>query len=142
MKLDRATLVGVLASGLVLVVACSSSDPAPSGTSGGTSGATSGGTDSGTSGSTDSGTSGSSDSGQGKDAGEGGDALLANGATCVGDADCMSGHCLAQGAGMGSTAGVFCTIPCTMPGAADPAECADTAIFSGKCSGKGFCQRK
>lgn len=139
MKFDRATKVGVLASGLVLVVACSSSDGGTSGTSGGTSGATSGGT---------SGTVGDA----GKDTGATVDASTATkgiGETCTTDADCMSDHCKTQGAGGGTgggdggagRAGTFCTIFCSTPRVSPAAECAGP-LYTGKCSGMSFCEVK
>jgi len=38
-------------------------------------------------------------------------------------------------------AGMFCTITCANPGQSPAAECA-AAIYTGKCSGQGYCQVK
>jgi hypothetical protein len=132
MKLVRATMVGVLASGVVLVVACSSSDSTPSGTSG-TSGSTSGdaGRDTGTA------------------SGDTGVAKKPTGATCTVDGDCESDHCKTQGAGGGTgggdggagTPGTFCTIFCAEPMVTPAPECSGP-LFTGKCSGKSFCEIK
>jgi hypothetical protein len=135
MKLVRATMVGVLASGLVLVVACSSSDSTPSGSSG-TSGNTSGGT--------------SGDAGNDTGAtGDTGVAKKATGATCMVDSDCESDHCKTQGAGAGTgggdggvgTPGTFCTIFCAEPRVTPAPECSGP-LFTGKCSGMSFCEIK
>jgi len=42
---------------------------------------------------------------------------------------------------MGTTAGMFCTITCTMPGQVGDPACAG-AIYSGKCNGQSLCQVK
>lgn len=135
MKLVRATMVGVLASGLVLVVACSSSDSTPSGTSG----------TSGSSGTT--GDAGGKDTGAAS--GDTGVAKKATGATCMVDSDCESDHCKTQGAGSGTgggdggagTPGTFCTIFCAEPRVSPAPDCAGP-LFTGKCSGMSFCEIK
>ena len=136
MKLMALVLAGGLA--LTLITACSSSD---TGTPGGTTGSSSGASG---------GTSGSSGTTSG-DAGGDGAAKKADGDTCTVDADCMSDHCKAQGAGSGgggggggggtARAGSFCTIFCAMPMTSPAAECT-AAIYTGKCSGKSFCEVK
>ena len=135
MKLARATMVGMLASGLVLVVACSSSDSTPSGSSG------------------TSGSSGSTSGDAGKDTGtasaDTGVAKKATGATCTVDGDCESDHCKSQGAGGGmggndggaGTPGTFCTVFCAEPGVVPAPDCSGP-LFTGKCSGKSFCEIK
>ena len=135
MKLVRATMVGMLASGLVLVVACSSSDSTPSGPSGGTSGS--------------SGTSGDAGKDTGAASGDAGTAKKAVGQTCMVDGDCQSDHCKTQGAGGGTgggdggagTPGTFCTIFCAEPRVTPAPECSGP-LFTGKCSGMSFCEIK
>jgi hypothetical protein len=127
------TTIIVLAGGLALVVACSSSDSGTSGTSG---------------------TSGSS----GKPADAGSDAVAvtdastatkAIGETCTVDGDCISDHCKTQGAGGGTgggdggagRVGTFCTIFCSTPRVEPAADCAGP-LYTGKCSGMSFCEIK
>ncbi|MEA2748722.1 MAG: hypothetical protein QOI41_2865 [Myxococcales bacterium] len=137
MKLAHASVFVVLASSLALVIACSSSDTGTSGTVG----------SSGTSGST-------SDAGKDTgaataDAGDAGTAKKGVGETCTVDGDCTSDHCKTQGAGGGTGGGdggagrpgTYCTIFCSTPGVSPAAECAG-ALYTGKCSGKSFCEVK
>ena len=105
--------------------------------SGGTSGTSSGGTSGGTSsGGTSGGTSGTVDAGN--DANTGG--KKKDGEVCsaadTGDSECESGNCRQQG----SAANATCTELCTSANAAD--KCKDTTIFTGTCTGQGFCKAK
>jgi hypothetical protein len=138
MKLARPSAVAVLAVSFALVIACSSSEGGTSGTSG-TSGGTSGGT----------GDAGKDAGSGGTDAGDAATAKKGIGETCAVDGDCASDHCKTQGAGGGTgggdggagRAGTFCTIFCSTPGISPAAECAGP-LYTGKCSGKSFCEVK
>lgn len=113
-QFHRATLALFLTSSVVLVVACSSDD----GTSG---------------------TSGASE------AGSSGGAPKPNGAACTEADECQSSFCQAQGTGGGdggaAASGSFCTVACTMKGQNGDPACA-APIYTGRCSGQGFCQIK
>lgn len=129
--------------GAAVIMACSGDDDAPS--NGGSSSGTSSGSSSSSSSSGSSGTTPEDDGGTqppaeaGTEAGGKGDKAL--GETCQDASDCASGVCYSGGTGGGGNAsGSFCTIECTMKGQDDDPTCADPAL-SGKCNGKGFCQK-
>jgi hypothetical protein len=145
--------------GAVLAVACGGDDGTVEGTSSGSTGTSSGtsGQSSGTSGQS-SGTSGQSSGtsgtpGPSSDAGaEGGDGgKKANGEQCsgpgAGNAECESGHCVRQGGGSGGGGGGsgearnVCTIPCTPSSSDDNPTCTGD-VFTGRCTGQGYCQVK
>lgn len=79
------------------------------------------------------------------DAGDGGSTTpKALGQTCAGNAECESNVCFVGGSGGGGNAsGNFCTLTCAPTNTENVATCtAHADVFSGKCNGRGFCQKK
>lgn len=118
--LSRSVTALGLVSGLALA-ACSSSDD------GGSSGSSGSDADADTS----------------HDASAGGGAKP-TGSPCTANVECATVVCHEQGAGGGGggSVGSFCTRTCTMTGQTGDPACVATEVFTGKCSGQGFCQVK
>jgi hypothetical protein len=141
----RSILAGLLVSGAAfgMLEACSSSSTTTT-TPGTDSGVTTVRSDSGDGTGTDSGGGGGTDSGGDTDAGS----VPANGGPgdfCTGSGtqgSCATGGiCETFPAPISVPAGDHCTKPCTMPGVDPDPECQDAgAVFSGKCTGKSYCQ--